>query len=341
MPAAVLVRLRPRGPWRIGPDSGDRDRVDRIYHSDALYAAVCGAMFRLGEGEAWLEATARASERAAEPAVRLSSCFPFQGSTLFIAPPKNVWPPAPSPKVRWQAARFVPLEAVETLLAGKALRDDGFVVDGLSECLVSGGSQASPFRVSVRARAAVDRAGESVAPHSSACLEFAPGAGLWFAASFSGGDARERWRAPLEGALRLLADSGFGGERSLGWGSAEMPEVADGALPDLILKPRESGGSADSAAGYWMLSLFHPGADEPVDWQRGQYTLATRGGRIESEAGWGQPKKLTRMVAEGSVLLAASEPRGAAPNVAPDEFPHPVYRAGFALCVPVPWRPAS
>jgi hypothetical protein len=52
MPKAVLVRLRPTGPWRIGPDSGDRDRVDRIYHSDALYAAVCGAMFRLGEGEA-------------------------------------------------------------------------------------------------------------------------------------------------------------------------------------------------------------------------------------------------------------------------------------------------
>ena len=38
------------------------------------------------------------------------------------------------------------------------------------------------------------------------------------------------------------------------------------------------------------------------------------------------------MIAEGSVLLAASrELRGAARDVAPDGFPHPVYRAGFAV----------
>ena len=55
---SVLVRLRPTGPWRIGPDSGDRDRVDRVYHSDSLYSAVAGAMLRLGTLEDWLDATA-------------------------------------------------------------------------------------------------------------------------------------------------------------------------------------------------------------------------------------------------------------------------------------------
>ena len=373
MSSAVLVRLRPTGPWRIGPDSGDRDRVDRVYHSDALYAAVCAAMFRLGEGDAWLDATARASLGNAEPAVRLSSCFPFHASTLFVVPPQNVWPPPPSSKVRWKGARFVPLSVVETLLSGKPLNEDAFIIDGPSECLVPVNAPVSPFRTAVRSRAAVDRAGESVAPHSSACLEFTPGAGLWFVAAFADDHARERWRAPLEGALRLLADSGFGGERSLGWGRSEMPEIADGNLPDLILnsrpdlilKARESGpegvgnaagtpergaasstGERGAASGtgespaYWVLSLFHPGEGEPVDWQRGQYSLTTRGGRVESEAGWGHAKKLTRMVAEGSVLLAAAEPRGAAPNVAPDDFPNPVYRAGFALCLGIPWRPA-
>ena len=34
--SALLIKLRPTGPWRIGPDSGDRDRIDRIYHSDSL-----------------------------------------------------------------------------------------------------------------------------------------------------------------------------------------------------------------------------------------------------------------------------------------------------------------
>jgi hypothetical protein len=44
------------------------------------------------------------------------------------------------------------------------------------------------------------------------------------------------------------------------------------------------------------------------------------------------------MVEEGSVLVAEAPPRGAAPNVAPDDFPHPVFRAGFALAIPVPLR---
>jgi CRISPR/Cas system CSM-associated protein Csm4 (group 5 of RAMP superfamily) len=69
--------------------------------------------------------------------------------------------------------------------------------------------------------------------------------------------------------------------------------------------------------------------------------LTTRGGRVESDVRWGDPKKQTRMVAEGSVLVAAAEPRGAAADVAPEGFPHPVYRSGFALTVPIPLKAAS
>jgi len=42
------------------------------------------------------------------------------------------------------------------------------------------------------------------------------------------------------------------------------------------------------------------------------------------------------MVAEGSVLYAEATPRGSAANVAPDGFAHPVFRAGFALAIPLP-----
>ena len=66
---SFAVRFRPMGPWRFGPDSGARDRVDLIYHSDALFSAVCAAMSQLGLADAWLEATATASS----PAVRRST----------------------------------------------------------------------------------------------------------------------------------------------------------------------------------------------------------------------------------------------------------------------------
>ena len=326
MPSGLLIRLRPSGPWRIGPDSGDRDRVDRIYHSDSLYSAVTSAMSRLGRLDEWLDATARASE----PAVRFSSCFPYQGDTLLVVPPRNLWPPPPSSKVRWKGARFVPLQVVESLAAGKGLSEDGWTIDGPSECLLPFTSPPAPgpFRVSVRSSAAVDRDGEAVSPHSTACIEFTPGSGLWCMAQFSSSAAREQWTAPITAAFRLLCDSGFGGKRSQGWGRAEMPEIAEG----LVEIPVHGG--ADQA--YWLLSLFHPASSDTVEWSQGNYTLTTRGGRVESDARWGDPKKQTRMVAEGSVLVASAEPRGAAADVAPEGFPHPVYRAGFALAIPIP-----
>ena len=330
---ALLIRMNPTSPWRIGPDSGDRDRVDRILHSDSLYSAVTAALFLLGEGFAWLDATAR----AATPEVRLSSCFPFQGDALFVAPPGNFWPPPASAKVRWKGARFVPLAVVEALVSGKGINEDGWMIDGPSECLVPQGSQAGPFRVAVRSNAAVDRAGESVAPHSTACLEFTPGAGLWAVAAFADETARERWRGPVTAAFRLLADSGLGGERSRGFGRFAMPEIAEGAFPDALLKS----GQAAGERVWWLLSLFHPSAADAIDWTRGNYSLTTRFGRVESSARWGDPKQATRMVAEGSVLVSAAEPAGMATDVAPEDFPHPVYRSGFALAISIPLKAAS
>ena len=97
----------------------------------------------------------------AEPAVRFSSCFPFQGDTAFVVPPRSLWPPPPSAKVRSKGARFVPLGVVEDLLGGRPLVEENWTVDGASECLVPMGSPG-PFRVSVRSNAAVDRDGAGV-----------------------------------------------------------------------------------------------------------------------------------------------------------------------------------
>jgi len=348
MNPGCIVKFRPLGPWRIGPDSGARDRVDSIYHSDSLYSAVSGAMLSLGLMEEWLEATARSSDGAA---VRFSSCFPFQGDTGFVTPPKSVWPPAASSKVRWKGAKFVPLPLVELLLNGGALEEDRWSLDGQSECLVQHG-RGGPFRISVRSAVAVDRLGAGVEQHSTACQEFNAGAGLWAAVSFADEVAKTRWRAPVESAFRLLADSGFGGERSRGWGRSEAPEFVEGVLPDLIFSPpavaektieqveEVEPAAAPTSQAWWLLSLFAPMAGDTIDWERGAYSLVSRGGRVESPAHSGDLKKLQNMVSEGSVLLARSDPRGSAADVAPDGFPHPVYRAGFAVAIPIPQAPS-
>jgi CRISPR type III-A-associated RAMP protein Csm4 len=407
MNPGMVVKLRPTGPWRIGPDSGARNRVDAIYHSDSLYAAVTSAMARMGSLDAWLDATARNPA----PAVCFSSCFPFLEEIGFVVPPRSIWPPTSpallSARVRWKSARFVPLGIVQAVLAGQSLDENHWSIDGASECLVPAG-RPGPFRTGIRWNAAVDRLTGSAERHFTACVEFRPGAGLWTIVSFADDAARDRWSDPVKTAFRWLADSGFGGERSRGWGRAEAPEFVEGSLPGMILgqgsgvRDQGSGAPAVVASGpdvlpgppttepqepspvppveepveppppdpepslppmpdpepmgaegtgvnlplphgragtggsvpvpHWLLSLFAPAAGDAVDWSRGNYTVVTRGGRVDAT---GDLKKLVNMVAEGSVVYAAAAPRGAAPDVAPDGFAHPVFRAGFALAIPL------
>jgi len=460
MNPGLVVKLRPSGPWRIGPDSGARNRVDAIYHSDALYSAVTSAMARLGSLDQWLDATARGG--AAAPAVCFSSCFPFLDEVGFIVPPRTIWPPATpalmSARVRWKSARFVPLPVVQDIFAGRPLDEDHWSVDGPSECLVPAG-RPGPFRAAIRWSAAVDRLSGASERHSTACIEFRPGAGFWTIASFLDEAAHQRWLDPVKAAFRLLADSGLGGERSRGWGRSESPEFIDGVLPGMLIQESGTGGrgpeergqepaaqpvmeasvlsreeplaleiapepetpipaSADiarepetptpasaaeiapgpevpvpaaaadiatepeapvptaaadiatepeapvptstaevtpeseapapasspapgprllaPAGAHWLLSLFTPSPADTVDWARGNYTVLARGGRVDSPAGSGELKKQISMVTEGSVLYAASTPLGCATDVAPEGFPHPVFRAGFAVSIPLP-----
>jgi CRISPR type III-A-associated RAMP protein Csm4 len=327
------VRFQPVGPWRFGPDSGARDRVDLIYHSDALFSAVCSAMSQLGLQKPWLEATARAE---GAPAVRFSSLYPYQGDTLLVIPPRSLWPPPESTKIRYKSARFVPLSVVEALLDDKAIEENKWAVDGESECLIPTDAAGGPFRIALRSSAGVDRMNSAtVEPHATACLEFSRNAGLWTIVQFAGEDAAAEWEPHVRSALLLLADSGFGGERSRGWGRSETPEWSPWALP----ATNSAAESQDRA--FWLLSLYTPADNDSVDWNRGSYATLSRSGRIESSAGWGARKAATVMIAEGSVLLASAEPRGGVRDVAPAGFSHPVYRSGFALTVPIPWRAAA
>jgi CRISPR type III-A-associated RAMP protein Csm4 len=349
---AFLVRFRPTGPWRFGAGSDTRDRLELVYHSDAAFSAVTAAMASLGYIDEWLDATARAQ---GVPAVRFSSFFPFQGDALLVIPPRSHWPPPDSAKVRYKAARFVPLSVVNTLLDGGEIDENKWAVDGESECLVPERSaQQGPFRTVIRSNAAVDRLEPGkVAGHATACLEFARDAGLWTLVVFADDVALAHWEERVRAAFRLLADSGFGGGRSRGWGRSEMPgwqplnprverkpEPAAAEESDVQLETTPADPVPPSHQAYWLLSVFTPAATDQIDWTRGNYSTLTRSGRIESAAGWGQLKQPTLMLAEGSVLVCESKPQGAARDTAPQGFPHPVFRAGYAVALPVKARTA-
>jgi CRISPR type III-A-associated RAMP protein Csm4 len=339
MVPAVLIRLRPLGPWRYGAGEGGKDRVDKIFRSDRLFSAVTLAMRQFGYLEEWLDATARASV----PQVALSSLFPYQADTLFAPPPRTLWPPpsnlvtSPSPvflsKIRWSAAQFVPVAVIDSLLTGRPILGEQWMPDPESGCLLRRDRPSnSPFRVVTRTRAAIDRISQTAAHVDSfACVEFESTSGLWCLARFADANADTQWRDKLKAAFRLLADTGFGGGRTIGWGQTATPEFQDSQWPNLLLprtaKSRSNVSNNGAGAAYWLLSLYSPAASDSPDWSGGDYELVTRGGHA---------RKSTRMIAEGSVLLAPREPFGVALDVAPDGHAHPIYRAGFAFALRLP-----
>ncbi len=355
MQPAVLIRFRPLGPWRFGPGEGGQHQVDTIFRSDRLYSALTLAAESLGFLDEWLDATARAQT----PAVVFSSLFPYQTDMLFAPPPATLWPPPPSlvtspspvflSKMRWNAARFIPVTTIEALLSGQPILADQWVIDAESGCLLRRNRPSqSPFRVVSRARAAVDRVSKSSASlHSSACVEFENGSGLWSVLRYRDEGAETAWNSRIQACFRLLADTGFGGHRSSGWGQTAEPEFRSGRWPRLLTPnldrfARAQGNNGSGPNGdmplFWLLSLYSPASSDSVDWSLGSYGLVLRGGRIQSSAhaSTGDLKKNVRMVAEGSVLSARQEPVGAAVDVAPDGFAHPVYRFGFPLCLKLP-----
>jgi CRISPR/Cas system CSM-associated protein Csm4 (group 5 of RAMP superfamily) len=310
--ALFEVKLRPTGPWRVGHPAGDRHRTGVVYRSDALYSALTHAMRSLGWLEDWLGATARA---ASGSAVRFSSLFPFVGRTRLVAPPRSLWPPQGATRLFLEAAKLVPLDVLRT----GVIEESRWMVDGESGCMLPTGGSA-PFQIAVRASAAVDRITGAVEPHRIACLEFAPNGGFWGLV-----DTSAEWEPRVKSAFRLLADSGFGGERSRGWGRALEPQFSDAAN---IIPP-----AADSTR-LWLLSAFSPSETDTIDWTSSDYTAEIRNGWTDSLAG-AALKRSVRQIAEGAVI-AAPVLQGRAVDVAPDGFAHPVYRAGFAFALPLP-----
>ena len=245
---------------------------------------------------------------------------------------------SPSPlflsRLRWANARFVPVTLIQSLITGQAALADQWIVDAESACLLRRDRpSSSPFRHTVRRRAAVDRIrGTSPASDAIACVEFEPASGLWTAITFADCDAEDTWSDRIQGAFRLLSDSGFGGGRRIGWGQIAPPQFECGAWPNLLLPKMTAAESAGNRALYWLLSLYSPAPDDRVDWKAGDYRTTTRGGFVPQ----GQPQKVAQLIDEGSVISAASNPVGRAVNVAPEGSAHPVYRAGFALTICLP-----
>lgn len=171
-------------------------------------------------------------------------------------------------------------------------------------------------------RVTVDRISSASNLFQSERVIFNIGCGLWF-----GVTQDSNLEPDFAALLTAVGDSGLGGERTIGYGHFSW-EQKDTRLLEI----------PQSYA--YLLSRWHPTENEVALLKKEGSTY-----RLEAVAGWlrspdhvaAQRRKRIWMVAEGSLI--AGNPQGDAIDVRPTykttdtEFPHPVYRPGFALAL--------
>ena len=147
-------------------------------------------------------------------------------------------------------------------------------------------------------------------------VQFNTNCGLWFAAQFDTDETKQK----IETLLRVLGDTGIGGERNAGYGMFNFTEAT------LEIPEAETGNQ------FVTLSPICPKSPEQLaQLLTGDiaYTLNPLTGWV-STTGTASRRKQVNMFAEGSVLNASETHIGRLVDLRPDNWEHPVYRYGYA-----------
>jgi len=373
MPDLTLYHLHFGGSLHLGRRGVGQEQTGVHLPADSLFAALVATLVEAGQDpEELVKLFPGYAEAPAVPAppFLLTSAFPYAGEVRFYCPPPlGHWPISEQVRERrlkeLKRIKFVSEAIFEKLCRGEALdawlppeqeatgTEPGRYLQGRALWLTAGEVAALPE--------AMRRAGKVARPHSALALlkvwqihqvprvsvdrirnasnifhtgrlTFSQDCGLWFGIAWRD----EAWRPWLTAALALLADSGLGAERAVGYGHFTWQEKA---APRHWPSPRP-----DDL--FITLSRYHPRSDElpqVLADEAAAYGLVSVGGWFASPEDSAQRRRRVWLVTEGSVLRAGQDRTwGDIIDVRPtyaDEaseitpFAHPVWRYGLACPV--------
>ena len=333
-----IVYLHPRGAFHLGERGIGLEETADIIHADTLHAALCTAWTILYGEEALVEEWLRPDD----PPVLLSSAFPFVGPVRFYPRPMLL---VPGPTEEMEApislkkVLFISEGLLRQHLAGQPYPACENLHNG--EVLLLAG-EAETIRAAVNRTSLEDLRFWQVVQVPRVALDVVTNrSNIWFFGrvtfhEIAGFFFRVRYRTPevadrFRAAVRLLGDTGLGGDRTSGHGlfTAQFEPAAPLGDPE--------------ADRFLTLAPLYPPRNQ-LDQLTGQacrYRWLTRGGWIGAATPTPYRRRTVRMFAEGSLLTgSASALWGALVDVTPTEtpepLPHPVYRYGFAFPVGVP-----
>ncbi len=273
--------------------------------ADTIFSALVQAWVRLGEDpDQWLNPFV-----LGEPPFLLTSCFPWAEGQPWFPKPLSF-----RPTVEWKDIAFLPEPLFFRVAKGEKV-------------------QAKPHELRRRfwevqelPRVSLDRLTLRSNLFAVARVRFAEGCGLWFGVAWLNPHlpcGKHQFRAAFERALQELAETGVGGDRSVGYGRFQPEHVDDLPWPD----PRPEGVGV-------LLSRLWPKEGELELLRKSWVWRFTEVGGFARTSEGGHVRRLrVRLVVEGSVVPAGI--RGGLVDLAPPGLaPHPIWRYGLALLYP-------
>lgn len=339
----VAYSLTFRAPLHIGERGVGQEETREFVPADTLFSALC-SMWRLLYGIDSLQhdLLARYRDAGREPFF-LTSAFPYAGAIRFY--PKPLRPPTDETEVakRWKGIRWVSERVLEQYLHGEPIQLEVSTPNGKQgltlhegECLIHPDDRdalqsfwdyerddLAMYRQAVVPRVALDRITNASQIWQFGETHFAQGCGLWFGVQFGESGFQERFEA----CLRLLGDTGLGGERGAGRGLFTF-ERREWQLR-----------TPSSPTRFLTLSPWLPANAEQRSWLQREgsaYELTLKRGWLGSPEARNLRRKEVWMVAEGSLIAHPPEFRlGQLIDLSPDRAPHPAYRYGYAFPIGV------
>lgn len=353
MATITRVLLESDAPFHFGKRGVGLNETDVTLPADGLFSALCVA-FQMAHGTDALTAMlARFPPHGGEartPPFRITSLMPTANGIDLMPMPllhAKVGEASVADRKQWKEIAWVSTQVFQKLVAGQVLADDHEVVEQHGEKVTPytvqddsvwldyaayqrfDGETTVLWQTDIRPRVTVDRV-------STASTAFSSG-GLYFSRRHKAGlYALIRWeiddavlRRQVEQALRVLGESGIGGERSYGYGQFH---------PTFTTVKYDLG--ALGGAYFTTLSPYLPQPSERTVFdEHARYQIVLRRGWISAPGHTHLRRPTIRMVDTGAVLrqLPDRSVTGALADATPDTLQGSltIYRYGVAWPVPV------
>lgn len=309
----LLVKLRFKSALKVGGgDLAQGEEFRGILHSDTIFSAILNEWVRI-YGRVSAE-TLLSTFRGDLPPFKISSAFPYCLDEYYLPAPYGT---GELHMYKLKETPFLELYDFLDLASGNQqsiLKKD--LINPLENILFQ---QIAP-------RVSIDRISAATNVYQVTGWQFKEEGGLYFIIDLHDNALNEK----LHLCIKMLGDSGFGGDRSVGYGlfDAEIHPIND-AAGWLDLFQKRSGENIV----YFTLSLCCPSTEEAKE--AVSYQLLSRKSWIFSHSSAKQLKRREcKMIAEGSLFRNLI--KGQLVDVTPSEFTeHNVYRYGLGMMIDV------